>query len=62
MNIYLELTNRFNAGRTRAILSSGQAVVFYRLAIMSKDGGPSMVGMLETGGIRRSRSAGASGT
>ena len=38
MNIYLELTNRFNAGRTRVILSSGQAVVFHRLAIMSKDG------------------------
>jgi hypothetical protein len=38
MNIYSELTNRFNAGCLRAILSSGQAVVLHRLAIMSKDG------------------------
>jgi hypothetical protein len=38
MNIYVDLTNRFNAGRLRAILSSGQAVVLHRLAIMSKDG------------------------
>lgn len=38
MNIYPELTRRFNAGRLRAILSGGQAVVLHRLAIMSKDG------------------------
>jgi hypothetical protein len=37
-NIYLELTRLFNQGRTRAIISSGQAVVLHRLAIMSKDG------------------------
>ena len=38
MNIYLELTQRFNEGRPRAILGGGQAVVLHRLAIMSKDG------------------------
>ena len=38
MSIYLELTHQFNRGRFRAILSSGQAVVFHRLAVMSKDG------------------------
>ena len=38
MNIYVDLTKRFNIGRLRAILSSGQAVVLHRLAIMSKDG------------------------
>lgn len=38
MNIYLDLTTQFNKGRLRAILSSGQAVVLHRLAIMSKDG------------------------
>ena len=38
MNDYIELTNAFNKGRIRAVLSSGQAVVFYRLALMSKDG------------------------
>jgi hypothetical protein len=38
MSIYLELTRKFNSGRTRAILASGQAVVLHRLAIMSKDG------------------------
>lgn len=37
-NIYLELTREFNRGRVRAIISSGQAVVLHRLAIMSKDG------------------------
>ena len=37
-NIYLELTGQFNSGRLRAIISSGQAVVLHRLAIMSKDG------------------------
>ncbi len=37
-NIYLELTNRFNEGKLRAILSSGQAVVVHGLAISSKDG------------------------
>jgi len=38
MNIYLELTRKFNSGRVRAILAGGQAVVLHRLAIMSKDG------------------------
>jgi hypothetical protein len=37
-NPYLELTKQFNQGRLRALLSSGQAVVVHRLAIMSKDG------------------------
>lgn len=37
-NIYLTLTREFNVGRRRAILSSGQAVVLHRLAVMSKDG------------------------
>jgi hypothetical protein len=36
--IYTLLTREFNTGRRRAILSSGQAVVLHRLAIMSKDG------------------------
>ena len=38
LNIYLRLTRDFNAGRPRALLAGGQAVVLYRLAIMSKDG------------------------
>ena len=37
-NPYLDLTAEFNRGRLRALLSSGQAVVVHRLAIMSKDG------------------------
>ncbi len=37
-NIYVELTRQFNAGRMRALITSGQAVVLHRLAIMSKDG------------------------
>ncbi|HWM94841.1 MAG TPA: hypothetical protein VN493_29070 [Thermoanaerobaculia bacterium] len=37
-NPYLELTEEFNRDRLRALLSSGQAVVVHRLAIMSKDG------------------------
>lgn len=37
-NPYLALTDGFNRGRLRAILSSGQAVVAHRLAVMSKDG------------------------
>jgi hypothetical protein len=37
-NPYIRLTQEFNDGRLRAILASGQAVVLYRLAIMSKDG------------------------
>jgi hypothetical protein len=37
-NPYLDLTAEFNRGRLRALLSSGQAVVFHRLAVMSKDG------------------------
>jgi hypothetical protein len=38
MSIYVELTREFNEGALRAILSSGQAVVLHRLAVMSKDG------------------------
>ena len=38
MNIYLELTARFNTGRLRAVICSGQATVLHRLAVMSKDG------------------------
>jgi hypothetical protein len=37
-NPYLNLTDELNQGRLRALLSSGQAVVVHRLAIMSKDG------------------------
>jgi hypothetical protein len=37
-NPYLELTREFNRGRLRALVSSGQAVVLHRLAVMSKDG------------------------
>lgn len=37
-NIYLELTRQFNAKRLRCIVSSGQAVVLHRLAVVSKDG------------------------
>jgi len=37
-NIYFELTEAFNADRCGAILASGQAVVYYRVAILSKDG------------------------
>jgi hypothetical protein len=38
MNVYVDLTNQFNNQHLRTILSSGQAVVLHRLAIMSKDG------------------------
>ena len=38
MSVYLALTREFNEGALRAILSSGQAVVLHRLAVMSKDG------------------------
>lgn len=38
MNIYINLTQEFNKGKVRAIISSGQAVVLHRLAIVSKDG------------------------
>ncbi len=37
-NPYLQLSAELNEGRLRAVLSSGQAVVLYRLAVMSKDG------------------------
>lgn len=37
-NPYLDLTEELNRDRLRALLSSGQAVVVHRLAIMSKDG------------------------
>ncbi|HEX5054017.1 MAG TPA: hypothetical protein VFZ65_19720 [Planctomycetota bacterium] len=37
-NPYLALTDAFNRGALRTLLSSGQAVVMHRLAVMSKDG------------------------
>lgn len=37
-NIYFELTEAFNAAAPTVALASGQAVVYYRVAIMSKDG------------------------
>jgi hypothetical protein len=37
-NLYFDLTRELNAEGSIAVLASGQAVVFYRLAIMSKDG------------------------
>lgn len=37
-NPYVELTAAFNRECLRAVLSSGQAVVLHRLAVMSKDG------------------------
>ncbi|MBI2829307.1 MAG: hypothetical protein HYX77_08570 [Acidobacteria bacterium] len=37
-NVYFELTRELNRLAPVAALSSGQAVVYYRLAIMSKDG------------------------
>ena len=37
-NVYFDLTREFNRLGPVAILASGQAVVYYRLAIMSKDG------------------------
>ena len=37
-NVYFELTREFNRDGPVAVLASGQAVVFYRIAILSKDG------------------------
>jgi hypothetical protein len=37
-NVYFDLTRELNRFGPVAALSSGQAVVYYRLAIMSKDG------------------------
>jgi hypothetical protein len=37
-NVYFELTRAFNAAGPMVALASGQAVVYYRVAIMSKDG------------------------
>ena len=37
-NPYFALTDEFNRAAMRALLSSGQAVVVHRLAVMSKDG------------------------
>lgn len=37
-NVYFELTREFNRDQPVALLASGQAVVFYRIAILSKDG------------------------
>ena len=38
MNIYLDLTEKFNEECVRAVICSGQAVVLHHLAVMSKDG------------------------
>jgi hypothetical protein len=38
VNVYFELTREFNARGPIVALASGQAVVHYRVAIMSKDG------------------------
>jgi cytochrome b subunit of formate dehydrogenase len=35
-NPYLQLTGELNRGRLRALISSGQAVVMHRLAIMTR--------------------------
>ena len=37
-NVFFALTEEFNSGGVIALLASGQAVVFYRIALMSKDG------------------------
>jgi hypothetical protein len=37
-NVYFELTREFNRDGPVVLLASGQAVVYYRIAIMSKDG------------------------
>lgn len=37
-NFYFDLTRELNAERCIVLLASGQAVVYYRLALMSKDG------------------------
>jgi hypothetical protein len=37
-NLYFDLTQELNEEGPIAVLASGQAVVFYRLALMSKDG------------------------
>ena len=37
-NVYFDLTAAFNQLQPTAALASGPAVVFYRIAIMSKDG------------------------
>ncbi len=37
-NVYFDLTEELNAEGSIAVLASGQAVVFYKVSIMSKDG------------------------
>lgn len=37
-NLYFDLTEELNAEGPIAVLASGQAVVFYRISLMSKDG------------------------
>lgn len=37
-NLYFALTEEFNQGRLRAILCSGQSLVYWRLSTFSKDG------------------------
>lgn len=38
VNVFFALTEEFNSDGVIALLASGQAVVFYRIALMSKDG------------------------
>jgi hypothetical protein len=38
VNVYFALTEEFNSEEVIALLASGQAVVYYRIALMSKDG------------------------
>jgi len=38
LNVFFSLTEEFNSDGVIALLASGQAVVFYRIAVMSKDG------------------------
>ena len=53
-NVYFALTEEFNSEGFVALLASGQAVVFYRIALMSKDG--DWVLRETTGACRRVRS------
>jgi hypothetical protein len=38
INVFFALTEELNSDGVIALLASGQAVVFYRIALMSKDG------------------------
>jgi hypothetical protein len=46
-NLYFDLTRELNEEGAIAVLASGQAVVFYRLAMMSKDSRSPGLGRLE---------------